>query len=186
MKRKIYLILLLSSLTGFATFGATMPTTKMQETRTSIPEAWRGTWEMTVTYSDHETGALHAKDVTTGAICPGERIVPPLSNVIVECQENASDTAIGFMCKGKYSPRPGCNLFVEPVLALHHNGNELIGSGNWRAKVVGHCEHSDFGEDIVVTGRRLSQEAACDEAPASLVHRFFAHGALVYLLGGEN
>ena len=60
------------------------------------------------------------------------------------------------------------------------------GAGHWTAKVVGQCEHLEFGEDIVVSGRRLSREAACGSQEPSLVERFFTHSALIPVLGRSH
>ena len=82
MKRKIYFALLLTAATGLIAFGASMPKGQRTDDGLTVPEAWRGTWEVTVTYRDRATGALVATDVTTAAICSGEPIVPPLLNTL--------------------------------------------------------------------------------------------------------
>lgn len=152
----------------------------------TVPEAWRGKWEVTVAYRDRETGALVATDVTTAAICPGEPIVPPVLNTFLHSSGQANESNIGLSCHAKHSPRPGCNLFVEVSFNSHRDGDTWTGAGSWTARVVGNCEHLNFGEDFVVSGRRVRQDAACDGEGSSLVHRFFAHGALVPVLGGRN
>ena len=185
MKRKIFFTLLLVGVAALVTFGAGLPAGS-KGGGVNVPPAWRGTWEVTVEYRDQETGALVATDVTTAAICPGEPLVPPLLETRLNCSEEADASEIGVVCRAKHSPRPGCNLFVEAGLDSQRDGDTWSGTGSWTAKAVGNCEHLNFGEDIVVTGRRLSGEASCGGAGLSLVQRFFAHGALVSVLGGGN
>jgi hypothetical protein len=48
MKRKIYFPLLLSALTGLAAFGASRPKNQTNGGGLTVPEAWRGTWDVTV------------------------------------------------------------------------------------------------------------------------------------------
>lgn len=148
-----------------------------------VPDAWRGTWEVTVSYRDHQTGALVATDVTTDAICPGEPIAPPLLNTISNLWGRADDRELKLSGQAKYSPRPGCHVLIEVKLDSRRDGDTWSGTGSWTARVVGNCEHLSFGEDFVVSGRR-STEAACDGEGASLVERFFAHSALIPALGG--
>jgi hypothetical protein len=154
--------------------------------RLTVPEAWRGTWEVTVTYTDRETGALVATDVTTGAICPGEPIMPPLLDTSLHCSGEAAKNKLGVLCSAKHSPRPGSNIFVGAALASRRDGDDWRGTGLWAVKRVGRGEHLNYSEDIVVTGKRMSREAACDGERLSLVQRFFAHSELVPFLGGRN
>jgi hypothetical protein len=151
-----------------------------------MPESWRGTWKVTVAYRDHETGALVATDVTTAKMCPGEPIIPDLAIKSLKCSANADDKEIGTLCSAKYSPRPGCNVFVNADLDSQRDGETWRGTGSWSAKVVGNCAHLNFGEDFTVSGARVSNEAACDATAPSLVHSFFAHSALIPFLEGGN
>jgi hypothetical protein len=67
-----------------------------------VPEEWRGTWEVTVSYYDRETGALVATDVTTAAICPGELIAPPLFNTLLHLSGVANQNAINLATNGEF------------------------------------------------------------------------------------
>ncbi|HEY3025472.1 MAG TPA: hypothetical protein VGJ55_04885 [Pyrinomonadaceae bacterium] len=147
-----------------------------------MPESWRGTWKVTVAYRDHETGALVATDVTTAEMCPGELIIPDLAIKSLNCSANADDNEIGALCSAKYSPRPGCNVFVNAGLDSQRDGETWHGTGGWTAKVVGNCEHISFGEDFTVSGTRVSNEATCFGAKSNLVSRFFAHPELIRFL----
>jgi hypothetical protein len=196
MKRLIYFSLLISAFAGSLVFGMGLPqghprevddvlgqdmttSPKDQDMTTSqkqtdedetVPEAWRGTWKVTVAYSDHETGALIATDVTTAAICPGEPIIPALTIKSFRCSANAADNEIGALCGAKHSPFLGCNVFVNTVLDSKREGEVWRGTGSWTAKVVGscvsserkcpNCEQLTFGEDFTVSGTRVSTEAA--------------------------
>ena len=186
MKRRIFFSFLVTAAAGLIALGAGARKDGRGGSGLMVPEAWRGTWEVTVSYRDRETGALVAEDVTTASVCPGELVVPPLLSTALRCTGQAAEGRIDVSCGAKYSPRPGCNVFVEAKLDSRRDGDSWNGAGSWTAKVVGNCEHMNFGEDFVVTGRRVSHEAACDGVRASLVHRFFAHSALVPVLGGGN
>ena len=150
-----------------------------------ITSAWRGTWEVTVDYIDRKTGALVATDVTTAAVCPGMPIKPPLLNTQLHCSGSGGDRALDLSCHAKRTLRLGCNVFVDVDFESVRDGDAWNGAGHWTAKVVGQCEHLDFGEDIVVSGRRLSREAACGSQEPSLVERFFTHSALIPVLGSH-
>ena len=204
MKRTIFFSLLISVVAGSLVVGVGVPRAQErkvdnaagQETNQKgddkdgddekIPEAWRGTWKVTVAYRDHETGALVATDVTTAEICPGEPIMPALLSTSLHCSANADDNEIGVLCSAKHSPRPGCNVFVNADLDSQREGNNWSGTGRWSAKVVGNCEHVTFGEDFVVSGTRVSREAACFGVRSSLVRRFFVHPGLVRFFAEEN
>jgi hypothetical protein len=192
MKRTIYLALLISAVAAMVMLGASDLKGHADEKGDAngkdltVPEAWRGTWEVTVTYRDRETGATVATDVTTAAICPGEPIMPRLLDTSLHFSGAAASNNIGVSCRAKHSPLPGCNVFVDAGLESQRDGDTWSGTGNWTAKIVGNCEHLNFGEDFIVTGRRLSREAACGGERASLVQRFFAHTALVFVLEGEE
>ena len=149
----------------------------------TIPRSWRGTWEVTVDWIDRESGALLASDVSTASICPGIPIKPPLLNTLTNCSGKSGDRALELSCRAKYSPRRGCNVFVDMDFESDLDGDAWNGEGHWTAKVVGNCEHLDLGEDFVVSGRRLSRQAVCESNGPSLVERFFLHGALIPVLG---
>ena len=213
MKRMIYFSLLISAFAGSLVLGMGLPqghsrevddvlgqdmTTSQKQTDDdeTVPEAWRGTWEVTVAYRDHETGALIATDVTTAAICPGEPIIPALTIKSLRCSTDAADNEIGALCSAKHSPMPGCKVLVNTVLDSTREGEIWSGKGSWTARVVGsclqgerlcpNCEQLSFGEDFVLAGIRVSYEAACDGETSSLVRSFFAHPALVPILAVGN
>ena len=189
MKRRIYFALLLSAVTGLVALGAGVPQKQKEGDRQTLPESWRGTWEVTVAYRERATGSLVATDVTTTAICPGEPIIPSLLDTPARCTVEADGGELSVWCRGKHSPRPGCNQFIEAQLDSQRDSDTWSGNGSWTAKVVGNCKEKEdvnIGEDFVVTGTRISNAAACDGVQASLIHRFFAHGALVSVLGGGN
>ncbi|MEP6818349.1 MAG: hypothetical protein ABJA18_02375 [bacterium] len=187
MKRIIYFSLLITGVVGLGLLGVGVPQGHTGGGGDlTVPETWRGTWEVTVAYRDHATGRLVATDVTTAAICPGEPIMPALLSTTLHCSGEAAASEIGVLCSAKRSPRPGCNVFVNADLDSQREGNTWSGAGSWTAKVVGNCEHVNFGEDFVVSGTRVSNEAACDGEQSSLVRRFFAHSELVPVLAGSD
>jgi hypothetical protein len=77
-------------------------------------------------------------------------------------------------------------VFVDFSFGSWRHNDVWNGTGRWLAKVVGNCPHQLFGEDIQMSARRLNSAANCDGPSASLVQRFFAHGALVGVLEGRN
>jgi hypothetical protein len=169
-----------------ATLGllvATGPAGGAQECNQGITKAWRGMWEVTVDYVDRESGALVASDTSTAAICPGMPIKPALLNTAASCSGSAADRGLRVSCRAKYSPRRGCNAFVDVEFDSRLSGDAWNGEGHWTAKVVGNCEHAELGEDFVVSGRRLNRQAACEPGGPSLVERFFLHSALIPVLG---
>ncbi|MCM3903519.1 MAG: hypothetical protein ND866_17585, partial [Pyrinomonadaceae bacterium] len=90
MKRRICFALLISVITGLVVSAGVRKEHTVQDRIHTIPEAWRGTWEVTVAYRDRETGALVATDVTTAAICPGEPIIPRQLRAQVLCSDEAA------------------------------------------------------------------------------------------------
>jgi hypothetical protein len=159
------------------------PVRGAQDCGQGITKAWRGMWEVTVDYIDRESGALLASDTSTAAICPGMPIKPSLLNTLLSCSGSGGDRGLEVSCRAKYSPRRGCNAFADLDFESNLSGDAWNGFGHWTAKVVGSCEHLELGEDFVVSGRRLSRQAACASAGPSLVERFFRHGALIPVLG---
>src|SRR5215208_6455867 len=156
MKRKIFFALLVSAVTGLVIIGAGVPKAHTDgRFDLTVPEDLRGTWEVKVEYRDRKTGALVATDVSTAAVCPGEPVMPPLLNASVHCSGGAVRNKVGFWCAAKHSPRPGCNVFVEAKLDSRRDGDAWNGTGSWTARVVGNCEHLNFGEDFIMSGRRV-------------------------------
>jgi hypothetical protein len=208
MKRTIFFLLLISAVAGSLLVGVGFPQAQPRKASDAVdnapgqqanqkaadkaddekvPESWRGTWKVTVAYRDHETGALVSTDITTDEICPGDLIVPDLKIDSLKCWENAGDNHIEVRCGAKQSPSQGCNVFVNTVLESTRTGNTWSGTGSWTVKGVGNCEHISFGEDFVVSGTRLSNDASCFGARSSLVEGFFAHPSLVrFLAEGRN
>ena len=123
MKRGIYFFLLVCAAAALVTLGAGAGNDGKGASDLMVPEAWRGTWEVTVSYRDRETGALVAEDVTTAAICPGEPITPPLLSTALRCTGQAADRRIALYSIAKHSPRPGCNVFVEAALESRRDGD---------------------------------------------------------------
>lgn len=202
MKRAIFFSLLISAIAGSLVVGMGVPRAQEREVGEvlgeqssqkgdnnddddeKIPESWRGTWKVTVASRDHQTGALVATEVITAEMCPGESIIPDLVIKSLKCSANADDKEIGGLCSAKYSPRPGCNVFVNADLDSRRHGESWSGTGSWSAKVVGNCEHLNFGEDFVVSGTRVSNFAVCNGEQSSLVRGFFAHSRLGRFLAG--
>ena len=165
---------------------AGVPAPSANNNALTVPDAWRGTWEVTVSCRDHATGMLVATDVTTDEICPGEPIVPRLLNTITNLSGTANESELKLTGHAKYSPQSGCNVHIEVTLDSQRDGDTWSGTGSWSAREVGNCEHSDFGEDFVVSGRRINTEAACDTPSSSLLQRFFTNGLLSPVLAGRE
>ena len=185
MKRKI---IIPTSFTAFAVIAALFATFPQGHAETSlepVPESWRGRWQVTVEYRDRDTGSLTATDITTTSICPGEPIVPTVLSTLLHVSGESSDNQLRFSCNAKHSPVPGCNIFVEADLDTVRNGDDWTGTGSWNARSVGACEHLEFGENIVVTGRRIGSEVVCDGAPRSLVQRVFPNSGIVPAIAQE-
>ncbi|SRR6266480_1439912 len=203
MKRAIFFSLLISAVAGTCVIGVGVPQAQERKVDNAavqqnqkgddkhdddekIPESWRGTWKVTVAYRDHETGALVERDVTTAEICPGEPIIPDLAIKSLRCSVDTEGNEIEVLCSAKRSLQPGCNVFVNTALDSKRDGDKWSGTGSWTAKVVGSCEHLNFGEDFRVSGIRVSNQASCDGEKSSLVRRFFAHPLLVPVLAARN
>lgn len=190
MKRSIYFSLMISAIAGLVALGAGVLRGHTNQDRRgqTIPEAWRGIWEVTVAYRDHETGALIATDVSTAEICPGEPIIPPQLGGLVRCSNEVNEGQIGVSCQRlqRAIRSVGCNAFVEISLDSQREGDTWSGTGSWSVNFVGKCDQTNFGEDIVVSGTRVSNEAACEGEQSSLGRRFFMHPALIPILAGET
>lgn len=190
MRRRIYPFpLLMISIAGLVVVGAGVPKGyTVQDRNPTIPEAWRGIWEVTVAYRDHETGALVTTDAITAEICPGEPIIPPQLNAFVRCSNEAADNEIGISCRDRQRKiwDTGCDVFVAAELISQRNGDSWRGTGSWSVTSVGQCSQSSHAEDLVVSGTRISTAAACDSKGSSLLQRFFANSMLVPFLEGSN
>ena len=189
MERKIYFTLLVIVIAGVVVLGAGVPKSHTVRDRIqSVPEAWRGTWEVTVAYRDRDTGALVATDVTTAEICPGEPIIPPQLRAQVLCSDQIADSDIGVSCRNRQMGirDRGCDFSAAAELATQRNGESWSGTGSWSVNFVGNCSQTTQAEDFVVSGTRISTEAACDAEPSSLLEKFFAHSNLVPALEGSN
>ena len=189
MERKFYFSLLVTVIAGVVVLGAGVPKNHAVPNHIqTIPETWRGTWEVTVAYRDRDTGALVATDVTTAEICPGEPIMPPQLRAQVLCSDQIADSDISVSCRNRQRGirEGGCDFSAAAELATQRNGDSWSGTGNWSVNFVGNCSQTTQAEDFVVSGTRISTEAACDAEPSSLLQKFFAHSNLVPVLEGSN
>jgi hypothetical protein len=221
MKRPIYFLTLACAILGLAGFGVSFPRSQTprsdfataqpasaihekneknekKKKTGGIPEAWRGSWEVTVAYRDHQTGTLLATDISTASICPGEPILPDSLIRRAECAKLINDHEISTMCGAIHMPMPGCVVFINTALDSRRDGETWTGTGSWRARVVGFCarpepkhswpkfDRNTFGEDFVVSGTRVSNQATCNNARPSLLESFFAHSELTPILGGQE
>jgi hypothetical protein len=73
-------------------------------------------------------------------------------------------------------------VFVNAELDSKRTGKIWSGTGRWTARVVGTCEHVSLGQDFVVSGTRVSKDAACFGVKSNLVSRFFSHPKLIPFL----
>ena len=191
MKHRIYLFSLFSLLiiaSAGLLIGSEVPRDNSAQRDQTIPEAWIGTWEVSVDYRDRQTGALLATDVTTDEICPGDPIIPPQLATLVRCSSEAATGDLSISCHKwhKTIPGSGCNAFGDIEFKSQFDGNSWAGTGSWSAKSVGKCVHANYAEDFVVTGKRISTKASCDRGSSSLVEKFFLHNRLVPFLAGSN
>ena len=190
MKRRIYLFsLLISAISGLVVFGVGVPKGHtVQSHIQTIPEAWRGTWEVTVAYRNHETGDLVVTNVITDEICPGEPIIPPQLQAFARCSNQVAANEIGVSCQNRQRMirDTGCDTFGAAELTSQRDGDSWSGTGSWSVSHVGNCTGTTKAEDFVVSGTRISTEAACDAEPSSLLQRFFVHSELVPFLEGRN
>jgi hypothetical protein len=144
---------------------------------------------VTVAYRDGESGALVATDISTAPICPGEPIFPPQLNAQVSCSGVSADSEISSRCVRVQPTRDlllACKQFVETELDSKRDGDTWSGVGSWSVWGGGTCFPFSFRQDFVVSGRRLSNEAACTGEPSSLVQSFFPHPGLVPILAEIN
>lgn len=187
MKHRIYLFsLLMIASAGFVIGSEVLRDNSAQRGRT-IPDAWIGTWEVTVDYRDRQTGALLATDVTTDEICPGEPIIPPQLDTYVRCSSEAAMRDFGISCNWHRTiPGSGCNAFGNIEFKSKFDGDSWVGNGTWSANSVGKCTHANYVEDFVVSAKRISTKASCDRKSSSLVEKFFLHNRLVPFLAGSN
>src|SRR5688572_29677904 len=125
MKRQIYFSLLVTVIAGVVVLGAGVTNSHtVPGLIQTIPETWRGTWEVTVSYRDRDTGALVATDVTTAEICPGEPVIPPQLRAQVLCSDQIADNGIGISCRNRQTGirDRGCDYSAAAELATQRNG----------------------------------------------------------------
>jgi hypothetical protein len=130
---------------------------------------------VSVDYRDRQTGALLATDVTTDEICPGDPIIPPQLPRDVRCSSEIAAGDVGISCHNSHRtiPGSGCNAFGDIEFKSKFDGDSWVGTGNWSANSVGKCPHTNYDEDFVVSGKRISTKASCDRKSSSLVEKFF-------------
>jgi|ERR1043165_44739 hypothetical protein len=188
MKYRIYFFSLLIIASAGFVIGSEVPKNNFAKDNQTIPEAWIGSWEVTVDYRDRQTGALLTTDVTTDEICPGEPIIPPQLATLVHCSSEAAMGDLNISCHNwhKTIPGSGCNAFGDLEFTSQLDGDSWTGAGSWSAKSVGKCTHANYVEDFVVSAKRISTKTSCDRGSSSLVEKFFLHNRLVPFLAGSN
>ena len=209
MRRPICISILAAAALGLMGFGISTPQGKesglfstqpaglngKDKSRSeTITEDWRGTWQVSVAYRDHETGIVMGTDISTTSICPGEAILPASLGRKAACATRTSDQGISALCGAIQLAAPGCVVFIDALLDTHRSGEVWSGTGSWRALLVGACAHPEpknfkqntFGEDFVVNGTRISNHPNCDTTRPSLLESVFARPELSPVLGGNQ
>ena len=187
MQRRVRLLLMLGVLAGLVGIAAAVP---QSQTPRENPDRARGVaWDMggDSCLSGRRNRALVATDISTAPICPGEPIFPPQLNEQVSCSVSHRDSEIGIRCVRVQPSRDlFCKQSVEARLDSKRDGDTWSGAGSWSVSGTGVCYPFSFRQDFVVSGRRLSSEAACAGEPSSLVQSFFPHPGLVPILAEIN
>lgn len=153
----------------------------------TTPEAWGGTWEVTVAWFYGESDSPFAVDTIADTICPGEPLVPEISAGALHCLAKGSTQKIRLRCLAHVSLEHACHGVVDARLDSRRDGDSWNGEGRWKVKVVGRCPPFRDEQTVVITGTRISSDqSACADGRESLVQRFFQNDWLIYMLAPDS
>ena len=145
-----------------------------------VPEAWAGTWSVTTTFRDPDSGEARGTDIATGVIRPDEAFGLFPAAEITRCGIRTSADAMELACSFKVDAL-GCRVDGTGRLSLGLDGDTLSGRGSWSGTSSAGCPQAGpFAEGIEVTGTRLDHDVTSPfPTGASLLAKFISHVAVL-------
>lgn len=134
-----------------------------------LPNDWAGHWEINVTSTGCESGALVAVDDYDGVVCPGERLAPGLSRVLDSCAVSKSLDTVVANCEESYS-FADCTVSLGLELSVTRSEDAVFGGGSWTSQGEGACTDLVVNtcERINIQGARRDPDTSeCSSGEAS-------------------
>ncbi len=144
----------------------------------TVPEAWAGIWQVTLTTRTCATDSLLGVDVVVDTVCAGETAEEflGLSDAdlqVVDCSGGFTDTHLSITCTGS-SELFGCTFRVNGSFSADRADSSFVGSGVVNTRLTCGSEVEDDCNEAEFVGRRLAP--APPSCTASKTHAGFASG----------
>ena len=134
----------------------------------TIPEAWAGVWENTVTEMDCETMEIVSVTTSIDTFCAGEAFNledPDGGLPDFECEGSANDSSYHLECSGTMEVFPGCSITVSFVSDATFNGNTSQGVSINTISYEGDCFLEDTCVRYETSSVRLEEDPDCELTP---------------------
>jgi len=130
-----------------------------------LPESWAGTWSVTVTVLDCDSGGVVGETTAEQVLCAGEPLRFDLQQFEIECTGPITDADFEVDCTDVW-PIPDCVLTVHVTLAGTKTGDAFEGAGGIRTTAEpatpGSCDGYGLCYDLTIAGDRAGDAgAAC-------------------------
>jgi len=146
-----------------------------------MPDAWAGTWQLTVTYRSMVTHTITQKDVITAFIRPGESFGVLEVAKRVNCTGSISDANFEVHCAGQGSIG-SCTVTADVQVSLSRTTATLAGSGARLVLHEGCGVVTDRDDTIEIAGVRLSTDYQGPAPTRTFIQSFVPQAAELVLL----
>lgn len=138
-----------------------------------VPDAWAGTWEITLTFRDCVTNAIHSEEVIQTQICPGDTLVNPFAPVMESCTGTRTGNHLDVDCS--YENTAGaCTITLDVKFVMDVSGGTLAGNGTIESTATPGCGNTFTAgcEKLEISGTRLLRSTAgCDTLTTTQIGR---------------
>lgn len=151
-----------------------------------LPDAWAGTWRLTMTTRDATTNQIAAVDEITDSIGVAEAIGFSLMPSIVRCRWMGTELVLEADCHTRIN-RGACVLNAMAQFSAARDANALTGHGRWTLNAIGDCGPGDAngGALIEIGGVRVSADAETGQFSPGALTKLVTSPSLAALLAGQ-
>jgi hypothetical protein len=159
----------------------------------TMPDAWRGQWQIKFTYHDAATQAIQMVQTITGFITDDEPLgVEPITAGLGKCRGSVSDKRLDVRCTGQ-TIKGACFARTTVSLVANLSGDFIASdpqeTNNVTTVLQGLCgQFAGFrgSQDIEISGQRLGPDSNVSVPPGSLFASFVPFSQAIASLTGPR
>ena len=116
----------------------------------TVPDDWRGIWEMTFDRLDETSGQMHTQTVWYDTLCTGDTLSVTFGPLMGACDGYVKGDSLVFAAQESWDEGP-CTVTLVLDLHARRQGDTVSGAGEWRIETSGTCgsASSIVGRDLI-------------------------------------